>query len=64
MKHHIQSSRFDENETDQLIANFGIKLSPEKRHEIQTCLTGEKERFLAHERGREVNTREQSNRSI
>jgi hypothetical protein len=53
MKHHPSSSRFDESETDQLIANFGIKMSPEKWSDMQNFLSGQKEEFLTKERSRE-----------
>ncbi len=63
MKKQIQNARFDESETDHLIASYGAKLSPEKWHDLQNFLSGQKEQFIANDRDREANTREQSNRS-
>ena len=63
MKQHTQSSRFDENETDQLIATFGAKMSPEKWRDMQNFLSGQREEFLAQEK-RRTNTRENTGRDI
>jgi hypothetical protein len=63
MKKQTQNARFDENETDHLIANYGANLSPEKWHDLQSFLTGQKEQFIANDREREANARDKSNRS-
>jgi hypothetical protein len=63
MKNKIQNARFDEDETDHLIANFGVKVSPEKWHDLQTFLRGNEEPFLEQERQR-ANVRQRPNRGL
>lgn len=60
MKHNIQNARFDESETDHLIATYGAKLSPEKWNDIQSFLAGHKEQFIENERQREANSRQKN----
>jgi hypothetical protein len=57
MKNKIQNARFDESETDHLIAAYGAKISPEKWNDLQSFLTGQKEQFTEIEREREMNLR-------
>jgi hypothetical protein len=63
MKPQIQNSRFDEEETVRLIANFGVKVSPETWNDLQSFLKGQKEEFLTQERQRE-NSRQRPGRSL
>ena len=63
MKKQIQNARFDESETDHLIASYGASLSPEKWHDLQGFLSGQKEQFIANDREREGKSREKSNRN-
>jgi hypothetical protein len=42
----IPSPEFDPKEVDDLIANFGIKPSPEKREELHQMLGEQKEHFM------------------
>jgi hypothetical protein len=63
MKPKIQNARFDESETDHLIANYGAKLSPEKWHDLQNFLSGQREQFVANDREREANDKQQHSRN-
>lgn len=63
MKTTPTNSRFDESETDQLILNFGTKMSPENYNEMKEFLSGQREEFLTKERSRS-NKRENSGRGI
>ena len=63
MKKQIQNARFDESETDHLIASYGVGLSPEKWHDLQSFLSGQKEQFIANDREREAEERKRSDRS-
>jgi recombinational DNA repair protein RecT len=40
------SPDFDAKEVDNLIANFGVKPSPEKREELHQMLGAQKEQFI------------------
>lgn len=42
----IPSPEFDAKEVDNLIANFGVKPSPERREELHQMLGAQKEQFM------------------
>jgi len=50
MNQDLPSPKFDEKEVDYLIADFGVKPSPEKHQVLQKTLEKQKEKFLNQER--------------
>ena len=49
----VPSPDFKAEEVDQLIAEFGVAVSPEKREELHQHLGSQKEQFLAMDHSRQ-----------
>lgn len=64
MKNRIPDARFQDDEADRLIANFGVKPAPDKREALLTLLKDQKEPFITQLRERDSNSRHNEGRTL